>query len=288
MSKARRPDQGVVLINVLVILALMATVVFAMVSLSEISITRSQRFSEAGQALALVAAGEASAIVALRRDLAEAPDSDHLAEPWAQIQQEEVRIEAGTFALTITDAQAALNLNSLPGSGALGVQLLQRVLTTLDLPAEIGLRIMARLAQPEPLDRLSDLEDGAGLTSDEVARLAELVTVLPGRTDININTAPEALLAALADNPVQARNLIGVRNRQGFLTRGNVTAMRLILPPGAGFRSSHFHVTTTVSIGGTTQSRQSLLQRRTGRGGAPEVVVVDREAVTTNSKESLE
>ncbi len=287
MSKGRASDQGVVLVNVLVILALMASVVFAMVTLSDISITRSQRFSEAGQALALIAAGEASAVVALRRDLAESPDSDHLAEPWAQIQQEEVRIDAGTFALTITDAQARLNLNSLPGSGVLGVQILRRALTALELPPDVGVRIGVRLAQGQPLERLTDLEAEAGLTSVEVARLSELVTVLPGRTDINVNTAPEALIATLADNPVQARNLIGIRNRKGFLTREDITAARMILPPGASFSSRFFHVMTEVTIGSTTQLRQSLLQRYARRDGTMEVVVVGIETIDGASSDLL-
>ena len=153
----RKPDHGVVLINVLVILALTASVVYAMVSLSDIGISRSQRFSAAGQALALIAAGEASAIVALRRDMADAPTTDHGAEPWALVGQDVVDITGGSFALQIQDAQRHFNLNSLPGSGALGAQMLQRIVLALDLPADVGPRIAARLAQPEPLVRLVDL-----------------------------------------------------------------------------------------------------------------------------------
>ena len=183
----RDDDAGVVLINVLVILALTASVVYAMVSLSELSIARSQRFSAAGQAQALIGAGEASAITALRRDMVEAGQSDHLGEPWAQIGQTPVPIEGGTFALRIEDAQAQFNLNSLPGSGALGLQILQRLVAALDLPPDVTARIAARMAQPAPLERLSDLVAEAGLTPDEVALLAGLVTVLPGSTPVNIN-----------------------------------------------------------------------------------------------------
>ena len=58
-----------------------------MLSLADVSIARSQRFSEAGQALALIRAGEQSAIVALRRDMIEAPDIDHAGEPWNDVAQ---------------------------------------------------------------------------------------------------------------------------------------------------------------------------------------------------------
>ena len=273
----RKPDQGVVLINVLVILALTASVVYAMVSLSDLSITRSQRFSAASQALALIAAGEASAIVALRRDMADAPATDHNAETWALVGQEQVAIAGGGFLLKIVDEQRFLNLNSLPASGALGLQMLQRIVLALELAPDVAPRIVARLAQPEPLVRMDDLVAEAGITQANVLRLSELVTVLPGRTDINLNTAPEALLGAITDNPVQARRLGGIRERNGFLTQADVTAAQIILPAGVGFTSRYFQVTTTVTVDGITQTMETLLQRRPGNGGSPEVVTVSRQ-----------
>lgn len=273
----RESDQGVILINVLVILALTASVVYAMVSLSDLSITRSQRFSAAGQALALISAGEASAIVALRRDMIDAPKTDHTAEAWALTGQNEVAIAGGSFALTIDDAQRYLNLNSLPASGALGAQLLQRIVLALDLGPDVGPRIAARLAQPDPLIRMADLVAEAGLSPADVARLSELVTVLPGRTDININTAPSALLRVITDNPVQARRLEGIRTRNGFLTPADITAAQIILPTVVGFVSRFFYVTISVTVDGTSQKMETLLQRRPGRGGVLEVVAVFRQ-----------
>ncbi|WP_174539232.1 type II secretion system minor pseudopilin GspK [Fertoeibacter niger] len=274
---SRQGQSGVVLINVLVILALTSAMVFAMISLSDLSIARSQRFSEAGQAQALIAAGEASAMVALRRDMEEGAATDHPGEPWAQIAQAEVRIDAGRFALQIADAQGLFNLNSLPGSGAAGAQILQRIVAVLDLPADVGPRIIARLAQPAPLERLADLVAEAGLEDAEVTRLATLVTVLPGRTEVNVNTAPEALLAVLADNPVQANALAGRRARNGFLTPADVAAARVILPPGVGYTSRFFALRVTVTVGETTQTAASLLQRRRDAGG-PQVAVIARDS----------
>ncbi len=272
----RNPDSGVVLINVLFILALTATVVYAMVSLSEMSITRSQRFSAASQAQALIGAAEASAITALRRDAVEAGQSDHLGESWVQAGQTPVPIEGGQFALQIEDAQAHFNLNSLPGSGALGLQILQRLVTGLELPPDVTARIAARMAQPAPLERLSDLVVGAGLTPQEVALLGDVATVLPGTTPVNINTAPLALLSAMTDNPVQARQLDGIRTRQGFLTPADVSSAQVVLPPGAGYASRFFWVTVTVRVDQTTQSLRSLLQRQSG-GGRVDVMVIARD-----------
>lgn len=273
----RGADQGVVLINVLVILALTASVVYAMVSLSDLSITRSQRFSSAGQALALISGGEASAIVALRRDMIDAPATDNLSEPWALTGQNEVAIAGGRFALQIVDAQGLFNLNTVPVSGALGAQMLQRIVGALDLSPDVGPRIAARLAQPEPLVRMADLVEQAGLIAADVDRLSELVTVLPGRTNININTAPDALLGILADNPVQARRLQSIRARNRVLTPEDVAKANVILPPGTGYVSRFFRVTVSVTVDDTAQRMQSLLQRRPGPGGVPQVAVVFRE-----------
>jgi general secretion pathway protein K len=164
----RGREDGVILINVLVILALTSAIVFAMIRLSDVAILRSQRFRDAGQGLALVAGGEASVIAVLRRD---DPQVDHLREAWASVGQAEVAIEGGRFALVVEDAQARFNLNALPTSGALGLQVLERITAALDLPDDVTPRIVARLSQAKPLLALDDLVGQAGLSVAEVTAL---------------------------------------------------------------------------------------------------------------------
>lgn len=274
MRRAR--DGGVVLINVLVMLGLAATVVYMMLSLGEIAIARSQRFSEAGQALALVRAGEHSAIVALRRDMIEAPDTDHAGEAWAAAAQRGIEIAGGAFELEIADAQALFNLNALAGGGLQSTGVLQAVVEALELPPPTTARIAATLAQDGPLRRLDDLTFRAGIAPEVIARMSELVTALPGRGGININAAPPELIAVLLQNPVQARVLAAIRERAGFLTPQDVAAARAILPAGVGYRSDLYRVRTTVRVGDTVQAMESLLQRRRGPGDRAEVVVVER------------
>lgn len=274
MTRGR--DEGVILINVLVMLALTATVVYTMLSLGALAIARSQRFSEAGQALALLRAGEQSAIVALRRDMVEAPDVDHASEPWNAVAQSGIEIAGGAFELAITDAQALFNLNNLAAAGLQSLQTLQAILAALELPPELAVRIAATLAQDGPLRRLDDLTYRAGIAPQEIERIAALATVLPGRTDINLNAAPPELIAVLLQNPVQARVLAAVRERAGFLAPQDVAAARAILPPGTGYRSDHFRVAVAVRIGDTRQATRSLLQRRRGGDGQPEVAVIGR------------
>lgn len=274
---ARGPQDGVVLINVLVMLALASSVLYAMISLSDLSIARSQRFSEAGQAQALIAAGEASLIAALTRDMAEAPQTDNLSEPWAQIAQEPIAIAQGSFALTIQDAQSRINLNSNAIRGALGAQVLDQVGQALSLPPDVAARIVARLAQQQPLDRLEDLIFQAGLTAQEVAQLSEFLTVLPRSTDVNLNTASPGVIAALAETPDQAASLVAIRDRNGLLTAEDVADAQQVLLPGTGFTSSWFRMTVTVQVGRTVQQSIALIQRAAEPGERPGVAVVARE-----------
>lgn len=274
----RNNDSGVILINVLVILALTSAALLVMVRTSDLSIARSQVFSDAAQGLALIQGGEASAIAALRRDMTVAPDADHMREPWALVAQKETAIEAGTFALDISDAQSRFNLNSLSGSGVVGQQMLTRIAARLKLPEDTAPRIMARMAQKPALQALDQLTPEAGLSPETVADLRKLVTVLPGRLDINLNTAPADLVFALTDNPVQARILVTIRDRKGYLTTEDFAAANVILPAGTGFTSQYFDVATRVTVGQTSQSLYSLLRRYQDDRGLPEVAVIARRS----------
>ena len=276
----RSGDAGVVLINVLVLLALAASVVTMMLSLADLSIARSQRFSEAGQALALIRAGEASAIAALRRDMIEAPEADHRGEAWAAVGQRGIEIAGGTFELEIADAQGRFNLNALVGGGLQPVQTLQAIAAELELAPGTAARIAATINVDGPLRELGDLSRRAGIPAEQVEVMRGLVTVLPGNGDVNVNAAPPELLAILLQNPVQARVLAATRDRAGFLTPQDVEAAGVILPPGVGFASDFFRVRTSVRIGDTPQAMESLLRRRRGPDDSVAVAVVGRRNAT--------
>lgn len=276
----RDAQNGVVLINVLVLLALATAVVYAMLSLADISIARSQRFSEAGQALALLRAGEQSAIVALRRDMLEAPDNDHRAEPWGLTAQSGIEIAGGAFELAIADAQGLFNLNLLARPDQLSLQTLRAIVDALELSSGTTERIAASIALDGPLRQLDDLTWRAGIPAEDIALLASLVTALPGRGRVNMNTAPPALLAILLSNPAQARALVAIRERAGFITPEDLAAANIIPPPGSGLRSELYRVRVTARIGNTAQATESLLQRRAGPGGRSEVAVIERKNAT--------
>jgi general secretion pathway protein K len=267
----RNSEDGVILINVLVILALSSTVLFAMLRLSDTGITRSQRFSEAAQGLALIDGAEATAIAALRRDLRDAPQTDHPGEDWAAIAQQDIAIAGGRFSLAITDATGKFNLMNLTQAAPGEVELFQRILTQLDLPQTTAASILAAIP------RLTSLQDlaAAGLSPDDIARLETLVTILPKPTPINLNSMPDEMFTVLAGNPVQARLLLGIRARQGQLSPTDLLNAGLVPAAQVGVTSAYFTTTTTVTIGSTTQTRHSLLARFITPTGA-EVAVIAR------------
>ena len=277
----RRDDQsGVILINVLVILALASAVLVGMIRVADLAISRSQTFADAARAEALIAGGEASAIAVLQRDMTKAPSTDNLTENWAAMAQAETAVEGGSFSLTIADAQRRFDLNSLRDAGGIAPQILTRIAVRLGLPEDAVPRILARMAAPAPLRRIDDLVADAGLATDQVTALQKVVTLLPVRADVNINTAPDDLLFALSDNPVQARGLIALRRLKGALTSVDMAAVQLVLLPGTGYTSRLFEVAVTVRIGEVRISSTSLLLRRIGAAGRPEVVVIERRRGT--------
>ena len=272
---SRQSDSGVVLINVLVVLALASAVLVGMIRVSDLAIARSSTFLDAARAEALIAGGEASAMASLRRDMVLSPEADHLEEDWAKVSQDEVAVEGGTFRLTLTDAQARFNLNALRGQGGIAPQILGRIAARIGLPPDTADRIVARVRQDKSVNNLHDLRQ-AGLGSEQITALAALVTLLPVEADVNINTAPDELIFALADNPVQARGLVALRRLKGRLTAGDLAAVQLVLLPGIGYASRLFEVRVTARIGAVARSGGSLLLRRIGATGAPEVVAIRR------------
>ena len=262
-----------ILVNIVSLVALASALVALMITAQTTALDRSLRFRQASQAAVLARAGEISAAIALRRDMSEAPGSDHLGEAWTAVTDREVPIEGGTFTLTATDAQSRFNLNSL-GQAAFADAQIAQLAASLQLPPDIAQQIAASVRERGPLLRLAQLRE-FGVEDEVIARLATLVTTLPQPTDINLNTASEELIALLTGNPAGARMLVAQRARAGFVTSEDLAALQLPRPPGTGFTSNYYWVRTTVRIADTQQTLTSLLHRRV-EDGRPQVLALAR------------
>jgi general secretion pathway protein K len=275
---SRDPESGVVLINVLSILALASAVTVAILTLQDVAIERSTRFIDASSATAYALGGESSAVSSLRRDALNAPETDHYGEPWALIQEEGAAIEGGRFALSIEDEQAKFNLNNLLTDGLGAREILRALLVSVKASPELVPAISDYVTTNGGLDHLNELSN-AGVDSSVIARLAEIACVLPTATEININTVAEPLLAVMLGNRASARLLVSRRERQGFLTAADLALARVLLPARAGFRSDYYAVSITVTVGTVSQAMTSHVFR-TKRDGQVAAGVWRRERKT--------
>ena len=275
LATVTSPDErGMILINVLVIVMLATSVLAIMLAGQDSVIERSLSAREAAQAMAIARGGELSAVVALRRDLASGSSSDSLAEPWANIAEHEQAIAGGTFSFAVSDAQARFNINAVARGDAVSSAMFGDVAAAAGLSPAAVERITALLHLAGPVDDLSAFRT-AGLSDDELAKLAQFCTALPEQTSVNLNTAPEVLIAALANNPDTARRLVALRGRSGGLTSAALSAANLIAPIGTGLSSDYFWARSRVTMGGTAQAMTSLLHRHL-RDGRPAVDAIRR------------
>jgi len=260
----------VILINVLAMVAVAAAVVVAMLGSETGALDRAAIFRDGAQALAVARGGELTAIAALRRDLVTGPDSDDATEAWARVAQATTPIAGGSFTLRIADAQARFNIND---AAAMGEPVLASLAAALGLPADVARRIARSLAERGRVNGVGELAR-AGLDDAALARLHALVTALPAVAPVNVNAASPEMLGILVGDPVGGRILSDRRDRAGKLVPDDFTATNLRLPPGAGFTSNHFVVTTTVVQGTVSVTLTSLIERR--RGPQPAVVTIAR------------
>ncbi len=271
---ANPEERGMILINVLVIVLLATSVLAVMLAGQDSIVEHSLSTREATQAMAIARGGELSAVVALRRDLASGISSDNLTEPWANINENNRAIEGGKFSISVSDGQARFNVNSLVRGGVTSRGSLTDIATAAGLAPGTADRITGLIALTGPVDDLSALQ-AAGLNDEQLGKLAQFCTALPEATTVNLNSAPEALIAALANNADTARTIVALRGRNGGLTPAALSAANVLPPTGSGITSDYFWSRARVTIGGTAQSLTSLLHRRMV-DGRPQVEAIRR------------
>lgn len=275
MSRLRDDEQGMILINVLMFVAIATGLVLLMITREELALDRGLRIREAARALAVVRGGELSATVALRRDAETAADVDHAGEPWAKLSENGAKIDGGSFDLAISDAEGRFNINALRSGEVSAVVFFQSMATQIGVPPEQTLAAIEYVRLQGPVTDLRPLKM-LGLKPDVAARLERLVTALPGQTAINLNSADQEMLGIVFRDPLVAGRLAAVRQRQGFLTLKDLTDQNAAMPWGTSFRSDTFWVRTRATIGSTSQQGATLIQRRPDKDGKIEAVAVER------------
>lgn len=221
----RAGARGVALVTAMVIVAIAATAAAYLASSEHLWLRLVENLSESAQSETLRRAAFAYAAHVLERDAAESARDD-LHERWA-LPIPPFATEGGSLHLAIEDAQGRFNLNNLvrssvPSAPDIGV--FQRLLALHGLEPALaealvdwldrdshtrpgGAEDLAYLegtpayrAANQPLVSVEELRAVRGFDAEAVARLRAEVIALPQATEINVNTAPARVLAALVPN----------------------------------------------------------------------------------------
>ena len=110
----------------------------------------------------------------------------------------------------------------------------------------------------------------AGVDAETYARLAPWVAALPEATTVNVNTAPERVLATLAEGlgPQDLEALVRGREESPFqdveaFLQHDALAGLAVEPEGLGVTSRHFRVRVTLERDGHTRHMTAALVRDT-------------------------
>jgi general secretion pathway protein K len=292
-----RRQRGVAIVLAMGVVALAAMAATAIVVSQSTWSRQSELTADHAQAQLLVQAGVDWARAVLSDDR-RSSNIDHLGEPWA-LRLPPMPVENGMLAGYIEDQQGAFNLNNLVQGGQVSlVQLahFRRLLSILGLPtaladaladwidadsepqpsggAEDGYYLALDppyLAANQPLTDVTELALVRGFDDVVRARLRPFVAALPRFTQVNVNTAPPEVLAALVDglDLDSARALVVQRDRTFFRTPAdfsNRVPRGLMVPfQDITVSSDYFMATLRVTIGEAEARGMALLAREDAR-----------------------
>lgn len=236
-------QQGVALIMALVIVAVASAVAVHLARQQQIAIQRVANLLDRDQAQLYALGAENWAKRILQED---DKSVDHTQETWATPLQP-VTIEGGQIAGHLEDLQGRFNVNNLwdfqqQRLNLLDWQRFQRLLDYLQLDTKIAAAVVDWLdpdVNPVYPDGVEELEylrlqpayrthDGpfadpselrliAGMDQASYERLLPHISTLPAYTNININTATEAVLASLSTEAIEATALKSwLKQRRAF------------------------------------------------------------------------
>ena len=301
MTKWRR-QSGVALITALLVVALATVAAVGMAARQQLDIRRTGNLLHSEQAYTYLLGAESWARVVLADDLRN-NQTDSANDDWAN--KPVSLVEGGMVTGTVRDAQGLFNLNSLVVGGQPDNPAIERyrhLLEALDLPVELvdplvdwlDVDVNVRfpdgaedqtylLLQPpyrsanQPLADISELRLVRGYEPEIIEVLRPHVTVLPGPTPINVNTAPAAVLRSLAPqlSEVDGGNLASARAAEPdgvFKDVGSFLALPEFAgkqpPPDANAVSvgSEWFVFEGQANVGSASARLSSLLHRTSQG----------------------
>jgi len=286
-------QRGAALLTAILVVAVATVLATNLLWLSTLDQRRTASVLATDQGLQYVLGAEAWVGDILRQDLEDSPDSDDFSEIWA-VQIDPLPIEGGFIYGSVSDLQGLFNLNNLVGQdGAedpLMVAQLERLLDILGINPALAGGVVDWIdpgieqhfpvggeddayLRAEPQYRVangmitspSELMAISGFDREIYEQIAPFVTALPRGTTLNVNTAPQEVLASLSDeiDMSVAASLISERGDGAFgsiQTSFQGLVSEEMLPHLDGV-SDHFLLSGEVTIGDTRLTISSVLQR---------------------------
>ncbi len=301
-NPTRRHQQGLALITAVLVVAIVATVATTLALGEQIWFRQAQNMNNRAQAESLRVGALNYAAILLTLD-GNANKTDHLDEEWAK-PLPPLPVEDGVIVYTVSDAQGLFNLNNLLRAGAPSqpdILIFQRLLTSLGSDPGLSGALLdwldsnttinhpggaedieyLSLPQPyraanQPLQSVDELRLVKGFTAKVVDKLRPYVTALRVPTTINVNTAPEQVLAALTNLPAAAlQPVLESRKKQPFDEVGKFLPQ---LPAGTtcptipnsttslcDVKTGYFLVTIDIRYGRLLRRTEALIERPVGK-----------------------
>ncbi|HEY5683585.1 MAG TPA: type II secretion system minor pseudopilin GspK [Sulfuricaulis sp.] len=285
-------QRGLALITAMLVVAVAATMAAYLGLDQQIWQRQSENLTDRAQA-EVVRAGALEWVITILAKDANESSSDDLTEDWAK-KLPPIPVEGGVVTGQIIDAQSKFNLNNLvrnnqPSPPDIGT--FQHLLKTLLLDPNLSDAVIdwidsdsnARPAGAEdidylqmktpyraanqPLQSVEELRLIRGFTPENIEKLLPWVTALPQPTEINVNTAPQEVLAAVfytlpASVVEQLYQQRPYKDQAKLTTKlQELTEGKTLPPVHMGVKSSYFEITIETLFGRYQRTTQALIQR---------------------------
>lgn len=207
----RRRQEGLALVTVLLIMALLSLLVAGMLRSHQLLLGGVTQQMEATRLLQLAQGAERRVLLQLRQQVGEVVQVAHGGQQWARVQS--LSLGEGRVRTQLSDLSARFNLGALLAGKTPDPILLERwerLCQSLQIePPELDNLVGQPLLDPTQLRALP------GVSAEVIDRLRPWVVALPKEARLNINTAPAQVLAALEGlSPAVARQLVAERPEQ--------------------------------------------------------------------------
>jgi general secretion pathway protein K len=299
--KPRHRQEGLALITAMLVFAIVATISAFLALGQQVWLRQVQNLFDRSQADSMRHAALEFAGLWLARDVKNNPTTD-LTQPWAKSGITLPVLESSAIKFTIVDAQGLFNLNTLvrggapvPANAALFRKLLQlqsldpaladAVIDWIDTDSNrspAGAEDMEYLAGNPPyraantkFSSVDELRLVRGFTAEIVDKLRPYITVLPeDNTTININTAPDVVLAALCPDMqlTQAQPIVAAQTQSPFKNKGDLNQYlaggRAPVAEQYDVKTSYFLIDLSVYHGRAQRQTRALIQRTADGKGA--------------------